>query len=123
MSDASFLGWCVPDRNRLRARGADLNIEWASYVGLVGTGLSIAAFFGLTAVGILFVRLLDGIEGYCHRVGVRWNKTKAIVSGSESASAVLPRRRTRELRRTVHRSLGGEIGTWAQRPPRRAEDG
>jgi hypothetical protein len=64
-----------------------MNVESASYLGLVGSGLSIAAFFGLTAMGILFVRLLDGIKGYCRHVEIRWKKTKALVSGLESAGA------------------------------------
>ena len=45
-----------------------MNIELASYLGLVGSGLTIAALFGLTLIGILFVRLLDGIEHYCSAI-------------------------------------------------------
>ena len=45
-----------------------MNIELASYLGLVGSGLTIAALFGLTLIGILFVRLLDGIERYCSAI-------------------------------------------------------
>jgi hypothetical protein len=42
-----------------------MNVELASYVGLIGSGLAIATFFGLSLIGILFVRLLDSIERYC----------------------------------------------------------
>ena len=45
-----------------------MNIELASYLGLVGSGLTIAAVFGLALIGILFVRLLDGIEHYCSAI-------------------------------------------------------
>jgi hypothetical protein len=44
-----------------------MNIELASYLSLIGSGVAIAAFIGMTFVGIIFVRLLDGIEGYCAR--------------------------------------------------------
>jgi hypothetical protein len=53
-----------------------MNIELASYLGLIGSGLAIAAFFGLTLIGILFVRMLDGIERYCALAAMRWNRTK-----------------------------------------------
>jgi hypothetical protein len=60
-----------------------MNIELASYLGLMGSGVAIVAFFVLTLVGIFFVRLLDGIEGYCTRAAMRWKKTNAIHSGLE----------------------------------------
>jgi hypothetical protein len=47
-----------------------MNIELASYLSLIGSGLAIAAFIGMTFVGIIFVRLLDGIEAYCARRAV-----------------------------------------------------
>jgi hypothetical protein len=55
-----------------------MSIEVASNFGLIGSGLAIGAFFGLTVIGILFVRVLDGIEGYGARIAVRWNETNAI---------------------------------------------
>jgi len=55
-----------------------MNLELASYLSLVGSGLALAAFFGITVIGILFVRVLDGIEGYCMRVAVQWDKAKAV---------------------------------------------
>ncbi len=47
-----------------------MNLDQASFLGLIGSGLSIAAFCGLTSIGILFVSLLDRIDGYCARVVV-----------------------------------------------------
>jgi hypothetical protein len=45
-----------------------MNIEeLASCLSLIGSGLAIAAVVGMTFVGIIFVRLLDGIEGFCVR--------------------------------------------------------
>jgi hypothetical protein len=56
-----------------------MDMELASYFGLIGSGLALLALFMLTAMGILFVRLLDAIEGWCARVALRWSETKAIV--------------------------------------------
>jgi hypothetical protein len=58
----------------------------AAYLGLVGSGVAIAAFFVLTLVGIFFVRLLDGIEGYCTHAATWWKKTNAIRSGLENSA-------------------------------------
>ena len=58
-----------------------MNMELASYLGLIGSGVAIVAFFVLTLIGIFFVRLLDGIEGYCTRAAMRWNKANANHSG------------------------------------------
>ena len=58
-----------------------MNVELASYLGLIGSGVAIAAFFVLTLVGFFFVRLLDGIEGYCTRAAIQWKKMNAIRSG------------------------------------------
>ena len=44
-----------------------MNMELASCLSLIGSGVAIAAFVGMTFVGIIFVRLLDGIECYCAR--------------------------------------------------------
>jgi hypothetical protein len=60
-----------------------VNIELASYLGLIGPGITIAAFSALTLIGIFFVRLLDGVEGFCTRAAIRWNKTNAIRSSME----------------------------------------
>jgi hypothetical protein len=60
-----------------------MNTELASYLGLIGSGVAIAAFFVLTLVGIYFVRLLDGIEGYCTRAAMRCKKANANRSGLE----------------------------------------
>jgi hypothetical protein len=69
-----------------------MNIELASYLGLIGSGVAIAAFFVLTLVGIFFVRLLDAIEGYCTRAAMRWKKANANpfglgISGRRSLNA------------------------------------
>jgi hypothetical protein len=47
-----------------------MNIELASFLSLIGSGVAIAAFVGMTLLGIIFVRLLDGIECYCARRAV-----------------------------------------------------
>ena len=60
-----------------------MNIEQASVLGLVGSGLSIAAFCSLTLVGILFVRVLDLIEGHCIRMAGRYGVAKAVVVRAE----------------------------------------
>ena len=64
-----------------------MNIEQASFLGLVGSGLSIAAFCGLTAVGIVFVRVLDLIEGYFMRMAGRYGTAKAVVARSEQPAS------------------------------------
>ena len=72
-----------------------MNIEQASFLGLVGSGLSIAAFCSLTVVGILFVRLLDLIEGHFIRMSVRHGAAKAVVVRSQqpaSEASLLPER-------------------------------
>jgi hypothetical protein len=51
-----------------------MDTEQASYLGLIGSGLAIAAFFGLTLIGILFVRMLDSIERHCTLTAMRWNR-------------------------------------------------
>jgi hypothetical protein len=64
-----------------------MDLEQASFLGLIGSGLSVAAFFGLTLAGILFVWLLDLIEGHCARIAMRWRKAK-VISSSLGYSAV-----------------------------------
>ena len=54
-----------------------MNMELASYLGLIGSGVAIVAFFVLTLIGIFFVRLLDGVEGHCTRAPMRWKKANA----------------------------------------------
>ena len=66
-----------------------MNIEQASFFGLIGSGLSIAAFCGLTVVGILFVRVLDFIEGYFARVGMPWMQTGKVLSAVQYAAGNL----------------------------------
>ena len=64
-----------------------MNVEQASFLGLVGSGLSIAAFCGLTFVGILFVRVLDLIEGHFTRMAGRHSTARAVVVRSEQPAA------------------------------------
>jgi hypothetical protein len=71
-----------------------MNLEQASLLGLIGSGLSIAAFCSLTVVGILFVRLLDFFEGYCTNLAARWRQARAILSSDHSAGEDLGASRT-----------------------------
>jgi hypothetical protein len=57
--------------SRHAAGGAAVNTELASYLGLVGPSIAIAAFSAFTLIGIFFVRLLDSIEGFCTRAAIR----------------------------------------------------
>jgi hypothetical protein len=68
-----------------------MNIEQASFLGLVGSGLSIAAFCSLTLLGILFVRVLDFIEGHCIRMAGRYGTAQAVVVRSEHPASQVSR--------------------------------
>src|SRR5579862_3161067 len=79
----TIIGQClIEDREEWR-----MNLEQASFLGLIGSGLSIAAFCGFTLVGILFVQLLDTVEGHFKRFADRRSSGKAVLPASEYPAA------------------------------------
>jgi hypothetical protein len=60
-----------------------MNAEQASFFGLIGSGLSIAAFCGLTLIGIMFVQVLDIVEGHFTRLAGRLATTDGVMPISE----------------------------------------
>jgi len=85
-----------------------MNLEQASFLGLIGSGLSVAAFCALTLAGILFVWLLDLIERHCARIAMRWREAKAISSDLEHSRAdVSDARRVGRLRAPIENAVSG----------------